>query len=227
MDDLLSDRGKANGGHGGSACPSVNTHVAAFVRGVPYSQAGKSLIPLTSGTQNDKYETHLSVPCAIRWVNSSVQTALQIMLWMGWSNLSLILLEPTCFNRPLFHNLLIHRLFAFTSQWANTAINHYYILNFLAVSRMAEAIFLCLQSQHHLPSVLTPPLGTAKSPIPAQFTFAPLPCAPQGLGSTAVNWLLANPARRFRHLLFKCPKLFLKTGNREPTTEPRAAGRLP
>lgn len=102
---------------------------------------------------------------------------------MGWSNLSLILLESSCSNRPSFPNPLIHRPFAFTSQWANTAINHYNILNFLAVSVMAEAISLRSQSQHHVPSVLRSPLGTAKSPVPAQLTFTHLPCAPQGPGS--------------------------------------------
>lgn len=146
---------------------------------------------------------------------------------MGWSNLSLILLEPSCFNRPSFHSLLIHRLFAFTSQLTNVAINHYYILNFLAVSMMPEAISLCSQSQHHLPLVLTPSLETAKSPVPAQLTFSLLPCAPGGPGSTAMSWLPANQPHRFRPLLFKCQKIFLKTGNREPTSEPRAAGCLP
>lgn len=122
---------------------------------------------------------------------------------MGWSNLSLILLELSCFNRPSFHNLLIHLPFAFTSQWANIAKNHYCILNFLAMSMMAKAISLCSQSQHHLPSVLTPPLGTVKvkSPIPSQLAFSLLPCAPQGPGSVTVSWLPANPSPHFSHLL--------------------------
>jgi len=113
--------------------------------------------PHTGDTQHDKHKTRLSVPCDIGWVNSPVQTALQIMPWMGWSNMSLILLELSCFNRPSFHNPLIHHLFASTSQWSNIAIIHYYILNLLAVSTMTEAISLarsrniiCLQCRLQL-----------------------------------------------------------------------------
>lgn len=39
--------------------------------------------PLSGDTQNDKHEKRLSAPCAIRWVNSLMQTVLQIMLWTG------------------------------------------------------------------------------------------------------------------------------------------------
>lgn len=78
------------------------------------------------------------------------------MLWMGWSNLSLILLEPSCSNRLSFHNLLIHHPFAFTSQWANIAINHYYKL------RSCE-----YDGRSHFPLLAV----TASSAFGADFTF--------------------------------------------------------
>lgn len=204
---------------------SIGKYVAAFVTGLCYSQAGRKPDPLTRDTEDDKHEMCLSVPCAMGWVNSLMQTVLQIMLWMGWSNLSLILLEPSCFNRLSFHNLLIHHPFAFTSQWANIAKNHYYKLHGCECNGRSH--FPLLTVQHHLPLVLTSPLGTARSPVPAQITFSLLPCAPQGPGNAPVSLLLANPPQHFRHLLLKCPKLFLKTGNKEPMSEPRAAGHNP
>lgn len=64
LESLLSEGDKAGGGHRASMCPSVNTHMAAFVMGVCYGQAGQSLIPSAGihGLTNMKCTSLCPVP---------------------------------------------------------------------------------------------------------------------------------------------------------------------